>query len=82
MALDLLVKVFPPVPSAELEAQLNQWLAAERGIQVVFVAQSSHLVGEALYLTVSLFYTEPSDRERALQAQMQTDADAGTAPAS
>lgn len=73
MALDVVAKVFPPTACSQVEALLNEWLTAHRGVDVAFVTQSGHTVGDTLYLCLTVFYTEPTDRDRAIQAQMRAE---------
>ena len=74
MARDLKVTVLLREEPYQLEGQLQRWLANQGGVEVGFISRSEHLVGQTQYLTVSVFYTEPSDRERELQAQMRESA--------
>ena len=70
MALALSVEVFAGVPVMELQPRLQEWLQAHSELQVRFIAQSEHVDGEGHFITLSVFYTEPSDRERDLQQRM------------
>jgi hypothetical protein len=76
MALDLLVKVFVRIADHLLEAELQRWLAHHADVEVRFISQSEHVEGTATYITISLFYTEPTDRQRAMQTQMRETSDA------
>lgn len=71
MALDLNVKVFPRIEAHLLEAQLQGWLDQHGDVVVRFITQSENCVGSAQHVTVSIFYTKPTVRERALQAHMR-----------